>query len=89
MANVRYGPVAAKFRIATKRRDVPIPDVRMSLDHQGLFLAIGLVLVAASESKVATEPLIAAESVHAVRMSEIAGALAVPELTRSADIKLN
>jgi hypothetical protein len=36
----------------------------------------------------AFESLIAAECVHAAGMSVVAGAPAVPELTRSADVKL-
>jgi hypothetical protein len=36
-------------------------------------LAIGLVLVAASETRIMAEPLIAVETAHAARMSAIAG----------------
>jgi hypothetical protein len=52
---------------------VPIPEVRVSFGHQGSVLAIGLVLVAASEAWVIAEPLIAVEAAHAMRMSAMAG----------------
>jgi len=45
----------------------------MSFGHQGSVLAIGLVLVAASEARVIAEPLIAVEAAHAMRMSAMAG----------------
>ena len=44
----------------------------MSFDHQGSVLAIGLVLVAASETRVVAEPLIAVEPAHVMRVSAMA-----------------
>jgi hypothetical protein len=44
----------------------------VSFDHQGSVLAIGLVLVAASETRVVAEPLIAVEPAHVMRVSAMA-----------------
>src|SRR3981081_3511956 len=66
-------PIASIERTSRDVSRVPKPEVRVSLDHRGSVLAIGLVLVAASETRVVAEPLIAVETAHAMRISSMAG----------------